>query len=425
MRAIKSNRFIKTTFLYTVSSFCNSATPFILLPILTRYLSTSEYGTISMFNATSSILLPFMGMGISAAVLRKMADKRKDDDPEYIFNASLVLIVASLIVISVVLLARDYFSYVTSINQEYIWFVLIYTINIAVCELMQTVLQINEKVKCFFVYQNCGTLLNLIVSIILVVKLKMGLRGRIYGLFFPKLIFALFGLFYIQKYIGIKPRINKTYIKDVVFNYGIPLVPTKLKSTVLTYTDKIFIANMLSVSSTGIYSVGNQLSMPILILTQAFNLAYVPWLYKKLNEESECTKKKIVNYTYIYFVAIILIALVWSLVAGLILPYIAGEGYQSASMYIIWLSLAYALTGMHMMVVNYIYYTKQTRLYAVVTIMVIFVNIILNYFFIKTNGAVGAAQATFLSDAVSFGLTWFLASKVYKMPWKLKNRRSR
>ena len=42
---------------------------------------------------------------------------------------------------------------------------------------------------------------------------------------------------------------------------------------------------------------------------------------------------------------------------------------------------------------------------------------VLNYFLIKANGVIGAAQATTITFFVSFVLTWILSAKVYKMPW--------
>ena len=70
-------KFAQSAFLYTISSFINSETPFLLLPILTLYLSVEEYGIISMFNASASILVPFMGMSISSAVLRKFSERKQ------------------------------------------------------------------------------------------------------------------------------------------------------------------------------------------------------------------------------------------------------------------------------------------------------------------------------------------------------------
>jgi Na+-driven multidrug efflux pump len=53
------------------------------------------------------------------------------------------------------------------------------------------------------------------------------------------------------------------------------------------------------------------------------------------------------------------------------------------------------------------------------------INVILNYFFIKANGAIGAAQATIVTFLIIFILTWILSARVYKMPWLLKNKLAR
>ena len=41
------------------------------------------------------------------------------------------------------------------------------------------------------------------------------------------------------------------------------------------------------------------------------------------------------------------------------------------------------------------------------------------YVLTKANGAIGAAQASLVSFFMTFLLTWYLANKVYKMPWKI------
>ena len=411
------NRLAKSTIVYTLSSFCNAATPFLLLPILTRYLSTDEYGAVSMFNATESLLLPFMGMSISAAVLRKLADGKEDEAKEYIFNALLVAAISSILISAVVLFMGEMISSVTALSIEYLKYVLIYTVATFLCDTTLGVFQIKEKVRNYAFFQNISTLMNLTLSIIFVVGLHLSLQGRIYGITFSKAIFALIGLYYIIRYHGITCRINPLYIKDVVCCYGFPLIPTVVKGTILTYTDKLFITNMLSLSDTGIYSVGNQFSQPIQILAHSFNLAFIPWLYKKLDENKEESKKQVVKLTYIYYCIALLIPLIWTGAARILIPFFTNNSYVGAGEYILYLSIGYGFSGMHLMVVNYIYYTKKTRIYALVTTSVLIINIVLNYFFIKANGAVGAAQATMIAEGISFLLTWILSAQVCKMPW--------
>ncbi|NLK71578.1 MAG: flippase, partial [Clostridiales bacterium] len=85
-----------------------------------------------------------------------------------------------------------------------------------------------------------------------------------------------------------------------------------------------------------------------------------------------------------------------------------------------WIALSYAFDGMYKMVVNYIFYAQKTYILAWITFLAAGINIILNYLLIKINGAIGAAQATTATFALQFLLTWFLSSRVYKMPWILK-----
>jgi len=55
-----------------------------------------------------------------------------------------------------------------------------------------------------------------------------------------------------------------------------------------------------------------------------------------------------------------------------------------------------------------------------------FFSVLLNfgftYLLILKYGTIGAAQATFISYVVKFLLPWAIASRLYKMPWKIWNR---
>ncbi|NMA74131.1 MAG: flippase, partial [Bacteroidales bacterium] len=66
----------------------------------------------------------------------------------------------------------------------------------------------------------------------------------------------------------------------------------------------------------------------------------------------------------------------------------------------------------------YIIYVEKTYFLAMATFLGASINIILNYFFIKKNGAIGAAQATTLTHFITFLVVWLYSAKVYPMPWK-------
>ena len=417
-----NNKLTKSALFYTISTFFNSAAPFLMLPILTRFLNTSEYGVVSMFSASISFLIPFVSMSISTAAIRTYICCDKIKYKIYIFNCILIVFFFSIVVSLVLFIFHTSVCSITSIPYSYIWCLILATTSTAICDLTLAILQIKEKVKLYSMFQNLNTLLNVGMSIILVVEFGLGLSGRIYGIVFAKFFFAILGFIIIYLNVGFKIKIDKKILLDEICNFGLPMIPSSVKSTVLTYTDKVVITHLVSVSATGIYAVGNQLSMPILLLAQAFNLAYVPWLFKKLKEGNNEDKSKIVRLTYCYFVAILLIAVLWSCVSPYVVVLFAGQDYTDANQYIFLLSIGYAFTGMHMMVVNYIYYVKKIKLYSVITIIVIIVNVLLNFVFINRFGTIGAAYATLISNIVSFVLTWILSASLIKMPWFLIKR---
>jgi O-antigen/teichoic acid export membrane protein len=185
-------------------------------------------------------------------------------------------------------------------------------------------------------------------------------------------------------------------------------------------TDRLFIANMIGLPATGVYTVGYQVGSIINLLAMSFNNAYVPWLYQRLKNNSNSTKIKIVKFTYLYFFAIITLAILLAFLAPPILKILLGKSFNESSIYVSWIAMGYAFNGMYLMVVNYIFYSEKTKILAYITFSAALINILLNYLFIKAFGAIGAAQATTIVFAIKFFLVWFFSSKVQPMPWNLK-----
>ena len=52
---------------YFVANVANAGLPFLMLPFLTRYLTPTDYGIVSMFGVLVGILIPFVGVNTHAA----------------------------------------------------------------------------------------------------------------------------------------------------------------------------------------------------------------------------------------------------------------------------------------------------------------------------------------------------------------------
>ena len=128
-------------------------------------------------------------------------------------------------------------------------------------------------------------------------------------------------------------------------------------------------------------------------------------------------KLKITRFTYVYFGIALVFAILLGATAPLFFPIFVGSEFVKASPFVIWFSIAFAFNGMHMMVVNYIFYAEKTVLATLITIPMVLLNITLSYIFILTKGSIGAAQVQALIAIVSFLCIWFLSNKAWPMPW--------
>lgn len=408
---------------YLGSSFLNRLVPFLVMPVLTRCLTPDDYGIVAMFTVLLSFVSPLAGLSIHGAIYRKYFDLDRDEMKIYVTNALGILLLSSCIVGLVLFIFSGPISTLTAIPPKWFWAVISISVMSFFIQILLSLWQVQVKPISYGIFQNLYTVTNVAFIIFFVLILGLSWRGSIAGSLFASIIFGLAALLLLHRQKWLRFSFNLDYIKNAL-NFGVPMLPTALKGSIMTVIDRLFITNMIGLATTGLYAVGFQLSMAIGLLTASFNNAYVPWLFEKLKRNNDDINRKIVMYTYLYFVLIIVIALMWALVSIWLLGFFVGPKFYGARIYVVWLSLGFAFSGMHSMVVNYIYYTQKTAMYGFISIISIGVNIGLNYFLISRHGGIGAAQATCITFLLVFLLTWWLAAKVHPMPWLLSWKRA-
>ena len=414
--SIFRHKLFKNTFIYTGSNVINKAIPFLLLPIMTRYLSPTDYGIVATFNVLLAVVVVFVGLSMHGAINVNYFKLKKEELREYIGNVLIILFTNFILVFIIVFFSKTYLFNVIKFPAKWIPIVTIVALCQSIFAINLGLWRVEQKSFPYGVFQISRTILNVALSLIFVVALVWGWQGRILGVIITSIIYGIISIFVIIKRKYITFSFNKKYIKDALF-FGIPLIPHALGGWIMTSIDRIFINSMVGVAATGLYSVGYSVGMIIGLLAHSFNLAWSPFLYEKLKENNYSTKVKIVKFTYLYDIGIVFLALALSFIAPLFLKFFVSKNFYFAYKYVLWIALGYAFNGMYFMVVNYIFYIKKTYILAWVTFTSAGINIILNYFFIKANGAIGAAQATTITFFICFVLTWILSARVYKMPW--------
>ena len=412
------HKLFKNTFIYMFAEIINKAVPFLLLPILTTYLTPKDYGIVATYTAYISILAVFVQLSMPGAVNVNFFKLSKENLKIYIINVFLILFSTAFIILSIIYLFQDELS--TKFDIKPLWLLLGGIVVFAQSfTLINLVLwQAEQNPKSYAIYQLSFMLINTLFVLLFVVYYKLGWEGQLIGQTLAVFIFFILSLLFIFKrgYLGFS--MNLDYVKDAL-KFGVPLIPHTLSGWFKTGVDRIFITSFVGTTATGIYALGYQLGMILGILAIAFNQAFSPWLYKKLTNITEESKYILVKYTYLYFLSILLLAWFISYIMPWFIINFIDIKYVSSIELIPWIVFGYAFQGMYFMVVNYIFFMKKTVPLAITTFICGVLHALLSYFLIKNYASLGAAYATTISYFLTFVAVWILSYKTYPMPWSL------
>jgi O-antigen/teichoic acid export membrane protein len=416
-KLIKSS-LVKTTGIYMIAEIINKAIPFFLLPLLTVYLTPTDYGIVSMFTVLLGFLVPFLGLNSHGAISRKYYDNI-DNFSKYISTAFFLLLASSSIVLIMIIIFSDFISRIISFPEEYLLLVVAAGLGTCIIQIVLSLWRVREQALYYGIFQILQSALNVTLSLVLVMGLHYGWFGRVSGQVIAITTFAIIGFYIIFKRENFRFNFNREHSKDIL-KFGVPLIPHIIGASVITMSDRIFITNMVGINATGVYTVGFQIGMIIAVLLDSFNKAWTPYLFKNLKLNSLAVKRKLVKVIYLYFTIVLFITFIFAeIVSPLLINVFIGEAFKDSITYVVWISLGFAFNGMYKMVTGLIIYERKTHLTSIITFVTAIINLFLNYILIKLNGAVGASQATTLSFLISFILTWILSSRVHKMPWNI------
>ena len=409
---------------FTFFNLVNAGIPFLLLPVLTTYLSPEDYGIIDIFNSLTMLFTPIVGLSAVGSINRYYFEKEEVDIKVFV-NTILRLIfkygVVFILICTVIgFLFKEYLNKSFGLPIEVLILASLYVFFSQISEILLTLWRISYNTVKYGVFRILKTFFDVGLSLFLIVKLNFKWEGRIAPQLIMALVFGLIAVYILSKSGFIKKEIktNKGY-KSKILSYSIPLIFHSLSGYIIGISDRFFILFMEGVEYVGVYGVAYQIGMVIGLFQNSFNQAWLPFFFSSLKEESKSLNLKIVKITYLYFILMILLVVFFYFMTPLIYNWFIGDNFSEGMNVVIWVLLGYGFNGMYKMAVNYLFYLKKTKIIAFSTIIVGCINLVLNYFLIKRNGINGAAQATAISFFIHFLIVQFLGVKYYKMPWRL------
>ena len=413
---IKTSTLAKSSGIYTISGFINAAIPLLLLPILTRKLSPSDYGIIAMFQLALSFVYPFVGLNLDGAIERTYYDDQKKAFPSYIGACFFLALCSFFTIYFFFYVDQNYLETVFQIPKPWLKYIVIVSLCQFCTAVVLVLFQVSVAPYKYGILQIGQSILNVGLTLYFVLLIGKTWQGRLEAQIITAIIFSIISIGLLSKKRQISFRFKTNDLKSA-FRFGVPLIPHAIGGIIFIGIDRFFLTRMVGLEQTGNYTVAYQLGACINLVTFAFNNAYVPWLFANLSKKDNQIKHKIVKFTYYYFGVLLIGAALLLLVFPVFVKIFVGHNFKNIDTYSTFIVFGFVFQGMYYMVINYITYVKKTYLQALLTISVAFIKIPITYFAITWLGAIGASVSYCLTFFIFFISTWILSAHVYKMPW--------
>lgn len=388
----------------------NKAIPFLLLPIITKYLTPTEYGIYGIYQVLLSFLSPFLMMSFGIHITRNFFKVSKEEMSKIISSIIFLLhihLFAGLIILYIVSLLFNNPLGIPS-NTLLIMPLIIFAQTINTFNL--TLLRNKEMPIKYGIIQISITFLNFTSVILMLIFFHLGWRSLVYGLLIAHLVVAVFSLYQIKKEYLLS---FDFYSLKQIYKISLPLIFHLLGGSIIFLSDRIFIQQLLGIQEVGFYTLATQFGMIGMIVINSIIMAINPWMYKKLANNDQ----DIVKYSYGLMLIFFSIGIILFLVIKLIFPYIVDNRYHVEYMYtvIFWLLIAFVIRGWYQIFYNFVLDLGKTNIFMYITSLAGGLNILLNYFFINIYGVVGAALATTIAFLFMFISTYIYVFKTSKL----------
>ena len=396
-----TKKFASIIFKGTISStIVTSSTQLIgiiLLPVFTFYLTPEDYGIVSIVSMIVLILSHLTNPGILTATNRLFHNTKDINDQKLLIGSANVFFVTAAFVPLVLglMFGPKLFSWIFNDFPFYPYGFLALLLNF----LRQpsrswiTLMNLNYKFHQATIYNGISLIIGIIVSVILVVVFDMGAMGKVLGMFPSALILLFVSIITIYKFTGGIWSFNNIK-KQVLF--GLPVIGALWSTQILELGGAYLLERFSDMKSVGLFALAMSLAQLPLVLIHGFKQMWNPVLYDNMNNNNYETIRKLINY----FVGIITVLnLGVMLFAKEAILIIVNERYYGAIPLVSFLILGVYFNGLLTLSNSILGYKNKFGSISIFAIVGSGLFLILCFFLIPINGALGAA--------ISFGISYF------------------
>lgn len=401
----KSKYLFKNIGILTISNFASKILVFLLVPLYTSVLSTSEYGTYDLIISTISLLYPILTLNILDAVMRFFMDHKTDKTD--IVNIGFRIVILSIIFVCFFCIIINYSNCFKSLKGlEFLIF--LYYSSYVFNQFFVQMAKGLEMVKQMGIAGVISTIIMLLGNILFLLVFKMGLKGFFIANILSQIIPSLYYFVILKfwKYISLK-KIDNILAKEMLI-FCLPLLFTALGWWVNNVSDRYIVTLICGVAANGLLSVAYKIPSIINTIQGIFVQA---WQISAIKEYNAGNTKEFYNKTYVVINSIMIIVSSFLMILSRFLAHILyAKDFFDAWQYVHFLIISTSINCASGFIGPILVAKKDSTTMALSSIIGSIVNIILNFVLIYFFGIQGATIATVISSYTIYHIR-FIAVK--------------
>ena len=394
----KYKKLLSNTAILGIGTFGSKILVFLLLPLYTAYLSTSQYSTADIITQSANLLMPLMALGLVDAVFRFTLDK--DIDRRRVLTTGLYIAFAGFAFFALLFPLLNLIDYF----EGYMWLIILYAFIANLHSILAQYVRAKGMTAFFALQGIIATAVTIGLNILFLVVLEIGLLGYVLSVVIADGLVSLIIVAVIRRDISLSFKCFDGKLAKKMLAFSIPLIPTTVFWWITNVSDRYMVKGMIGNHVNGLYAAAFKIPTLLILVSGIFIEA---WQFSAVTErdaESGKEHERFFGTVFDSFQGMLFIC-----GAGLIAfakvfaKILFADSYYEAWSYMPILIAATVFSSL-VTFMGSVYLVDKKSVHSFVTAFIgAAVNVVLNILLIPTSlGANGAALATFLSYFIVF-----------------------
>lgn len=246
------------------------------------------------------------------------------------------------------------------------------------------------------------------LAVFLVLRMELGISGVLIAVLAAAVCLSIVGGLLTWRFLSFE--FSTGVVKDML-KFSLPFLPSLFACWVIDFSDRYFLTKMSTLEQVGIYSVGARISSIIILFVTSFQMAWMPFALSIQNQED--ARRRYSRGLFFFLILSMAAGTGIVIFARPILVILTQPQYYGAERVIALLILATIAYGAYLIINIGLIITKRSSLSSISIAAGALLNLVLNFVLIPRFQMMGAAVATLVSYLVSVVLVCWLAGRCY------------